>query len=113
MMQHPYKILLVFFLIIFFITSVQAQNQNKIDSLLRELKTVKEDTTRLVILDKLSWQFIGAGDYAEGLKYATEKKMLAEKLISETSDSKVLVVLKKKLAGAYRSSGRANVGQGD
>jgi two-component system, NarL family, sensor histidine kinase UhpB len=55
MRQHCYKTLFVFVLSAAFFISTQAQNQNKIDSLLNALKTAKEDTSKANILNTLGW----------------------------------------------------------
>src|SRR5689334_25207145 len=52
-MQHLYKTLFVFFSSVVFFISTQAQNQNKIDSLLNVLKGAKEDTNKVNTLNDL------------------------------------------------------------
>ncbi|MDP2388543.1 MAG: tetratricopeptide repeat protein [Bacteroidota bacterium] len=45
------------FLLCFLIVILFGQNQNKTDSLLNALKTAKEDTSKVNLYNKLSWQF--------------------------------------------------------
>jgi len=75
-------ITLTFFLTSSFgnITYAQKQGRDRIDSLLTELPKVKEDTGKVNLLIELYWEYFGTRSYAEGLKYASQAQVLAEKL---------------------------------
>jgi hypothetical protein len=58
-----------------------SQQTNKIvDSLLKEIEISKEDTTKVITLNTLSWQFIQMGRYSEAKNYAVQANSLAQTL---------------------------------
>ncbi len=60
-------------------THFHAQNQKKIDSLLRVLPAAKEDTNKVKLLDDLSWE-ISYNSLKDGVTYAEQASKLAEHL---------------------------------
>jgi signal transduction histidine kinase len=66
-----YKYLLCPFMVLLFLNSALSQNQNKVDSLLNVLKTAKEDTSKVKLLNRLSALYC-SNNPPIGLKYATE-----------------------------------------
>jgi adenylate cyclase len=58
----------------------QKQGQPKIDSLQAVLKTAKEDTSKVNMLNAITTEKINVGDYTEARKYADEALALAEKI---------------------------------
>ena len=76
------KLLKSFFLILTLSCSIEGfcQNENAVlDSLLNELKTAKEDTIKVDILDNIIWEYLSS-DLDKALKYANEELELAKKL---------------------------------
>jgi serine phosphatase RsbU (regulator of sigma subunit)/DNA-binding CsgD family transcriptional regulator len=74
------KILVLFVICIFWNkNSIQSQSF-EIDSLLTELNQAKEDTTKVNILNNISYQFYFVGDFDTELKYAEDALNLAKKL---------------------------------
>lgn len=69
----------LFVSICFFTSDIQASNHLK-DSLINTLKTAKEDTNKVNILNDLSRQYQGTGDFTEALSYAEKSLELAQKL---------------------------------
>jgi adenylate cyclase len=61
------------------ISSAQKQGQTLIDSLLRELPTAKEDTNKVLILNKIAGM-MWAYNPDDGIKYGQQSAALAEKL---------------------------------
>ena len=57
-----------------------AQNQYNIDSLLNVLKTVKDDTNKVKILNDLSKQLRSKGDYDSAKKYSDDALLISEEL---------------------------------
>jgi len=92
--------LLTLFLGIVF--SAQAQNQNKIDSLMNALKTAKEDTNKVNTLNTLSKEDWQTSYYEEAKKYAEEALQLSEK-----------IKYKKGIANASHNMGTAYDYQGN
>ncbi len=70
---------IITFLFIFVYATCYSQQHN-IDSLKFLLKTAKEDTNKVNILDQISKNCIATGDYDSTLKYAVLENLLAEKL---------------------------------
>ncbi|HXC05235.1 MAG TPA: tetratricopeptide repeat protein, partial [Bacteroidia bacterium] len=60
-------------------TLLSAQDQHKIDSLLKALPSCKEDTNKVRVLVDLSWE-ISYNDLKEGIRYAEQGRVLADKL---------------------------------
>src|ERR1035437_233743 len=54
--------------------------QNKIDSLLSLLKTDKEDTNKVLHLNRISKEYINIGEYDKGLVYCKQALVLAQNL---------------------------------
>jgi len=96
------RLIAYLFFFIIYISFGLAQNV-KVDSLLSVLKTSKEDTNKVNILNQLSklngWLI---GDYEKSLQYATEAKALADKL-----------GYKKGIASSYNNIGIVYEGYGD
>ncbi len=57
-----------------------AQGNKKVDSLVQLLSVSKQDTSRVKILNKLSWDLLNIGDFEPAMKYAEEALALSEKL---------------------------------
>jgi len=72
-----YKILL-FILSFVIAVDVQAQNQNKIDSLETLLKRAQEDTNKIEILNYLCHELHKIGEYSQALQYGKEALNLAD-----------------------------------
>jgi len=68
--------IVIFFLFTF---NVIAQNTNRIDSLLKVLKKNIDDTTRVNVLNQLSWNYINS-DFDNSLKYGEQALDLAQKI---------------------------------
>jgi tetratricopeptide (TPR) repeat protein len=80
-----------------------SQQTNKIvDSLLKEIEISKEDTTKVITLNTLSWQFIQMGRYSEAKNYAVQANSLAQTLD-----------FKKGFANSYNNIGLAFYNQGN
>lgn len=56
-----------------------SQNQAKVDNLLQEFETTKEDTNKVIVLNKLCWEYINT-DPNQSMEYATQALALAEKI---------------------------------
>jgi tetratricopeptide (TPR) repeat protein len=74
-----YKISL-FFLACVLYGSICFSRSDTVDSLQTLLKTVKEDSSRVNVLNDLSWELITVGDYAKATEHANEAIQLSEKL---------------------------------
>jgi len=86
-----------------FLCSVFAFGQQaKIDSLQKLLATDKEDTSRIKNMNKLSWTYIGIGQYGPAVKTATMAITLGKKVNYE-----------KGLADSYNMLGNVYLRQGD
>ena len=93
------KRILLFCLLANFVTGL---SQNRmVDSLLGIVKTIKEDTTKVKMLDDIAWESYVAGDYNNSLVYATQSKELAEKL----NYSKGIANACNKMGNAYYNLG--------
>src|SRR5258705_4268682 len=57
-----------------------AQNTHKLDSLLNVLKTAKEDTNKVKVLNDLSRQLRSTSDFNKAKKYSDAALLLSEKL---------------------------------
>lgn len=68
-----------FILSMAFFIAVQAQPQNKIDSLLQVLKTAKEDTSKAITLNMLGKESYLTGNYDQARKYSSDALQLCEK----------------------------------
>ncbi|MEP7171060.1 MAG: tetratricopeptide repeat protein, partial [Bacteroidota bacterium] len=79
-----------------------AQTQSKIDSLETVLKTSKEDTTKVNVLNNLSWELINTAEYAKAKQYADDALAIAEK-----------INFKKGTANAYGNIGIIYYNQGN
>ncbi len=70
-----------FFIFLLFIVRIVSLAQTpKIDSLLNELQTIKEDTSKIKILDKLSTEFISLTDNESAMKYVDKELVLSQKV---------------------------------
>lgn len=74
------QFLLGFILSTAFLIPVQAQPQNKIDSLLQVLKTAKEDTSKVNTLNSLGKKSYLTGNYDQSRKYSIDALQLCEKI---------------------------------
>lgn len=77
-------IFIILFIFILPIFKLIAQNK-KIDSFQQTLYVVKEDTTRLRLLNNLSSEFTAISNYDTSLLYISKAKNLAEKLLTVSS----------------------------
>lgn len=73
------KYFAIYFLLILFVSSVTAQNNKIIDSLLIVVKTAKEDTSKAKLLMSLCKEYYQS-DYDVSLKYCKEALALSKKL---------------------------------
>ncbi len=71
---------LIIILVCFYHNTLLAQKTSKVDSLEAILKTAKEDTAKVSILNSLCWQCRIKGDYEKGLQYCNTALALAETL---------------------------------
>ena len=78
---------------LFFVNALFAQNK-QIDSLKNLLRTNKEDTNKVGVLNKIADKLLYVGNYETSLLYANQAKIIAEKL-----------EFKKGLANAYNLIG--------
>jgi len=74
----------------------------KIDSLLHLLKSDKEDTARVIILNDIAWELFKAGSYDSSMQYAETAKKIASS-----------IGYKKGLASAYNKLGNNNQKKGN
>lgn len=75
---------LFFFLInVFWGNICFSQKQGTIDSLQTLLKTAREDSTKVNLLNDLSWELISIGDYTKAAEQANEALQLSEKINSK------------------------------
>src|ERR1035438_1710081 len=72
--------LLLIFVSIMSQAYAKKQGKEKIDSLLTVLKSAKEDTSKVNMLNDLSTECSSTGEYKEARKYADEALTLAEKI---------------------------------
>ncbi len=73
------KKLICLFLLVAGGTAVHGQN-SQIDSLMGALKTSGEDTSRVITLNSLSWEFLGMSRFDTAFYYAEEAMSLSKKL---------------------------------
>ena len=97
------KYFLFLLLFCFFDLSVSAQTQNNaIDSILKVLKTSKEDTNKVKSLTVLIWILRNVSDYERAKQYADSALLLADKLN-----------FKQGKAAAYNTLGVINMDKGN
>lgn len=95
-----------------FLFSLSSFSQNiKIDSFEKLLPAAKEDTTKVNILNEISWNLMLVGNYDKAMQYANESKSLAEKLLAQNSSS--LPVIKKILSKTHNTIGSIYSRQGN
>ncbi len=70
----------LFFIFLFILSLLTFSQQSKIDSLLNILTKDKEDTNKVIHLNKLSWKYIGIGSYDSALLYANHALTLVNSL---------------------------------
>lgn len=90
-----------FIFLVFYSVSLFSQ-QAKVDSLVKALPALKEDTSRVKCMNKLCWAYINIGEYGQGMKNANAALTLGKKINFE-----------KGLADSYNMLGNAYMGQGD
>src|ERR1700741_4009601 len=73
------KKLIYFFLCVLVPAALFSQRQN-LDSLLRVLPAQGQDTSRVLTLIEISWEYRGIGEMDNALRYGEEGIALAEKL---------------------------------
>lgn len=94
---------LLLFLFLCLVEMAFSQNQNRVtDSIKQVLKTVKEDTTKVNILNSLTESLWESGDFRSALSNANEALSLAE-----------TINFKKGIANAYNNIGFINKRQGN
>ncbi|MBC7865503.1 MAG: tetratricopeptide repeat protein [Bacteroidia bacterium] len=98
------KCFLFFFLL--HSTFISFSQNRKADSLLRFLKTAKEDTNKLISLNLLTDQLRKTSNFDTALAYAQQAKDLAEKLITSSGEGTApLRSAKKGITDAYNNMG--------
>ncbi|HEX7415425.1 MAG TPA: tetratricopeptide repeat protein, partial [Bacteroidia bacterium] len=71
---------IIILLIVIASIAKQSLAQNKIDSLLALIKTDKQDTNRVIHLNKLSWQYISIISFDSALFFANQALVIANSL---------------------------------
>ena len=91
-----------------------AQNKN-IDSLLTLLKKDKPDTSKVIHLNKLCWEYMSMGIYDTALQYGNGALKMAQQLLehSQNKRSAELLKIKKCIANSYNNIGAVYYYQGD
>ncbi len=80
-MKIKYFLNFVYAVAIILISGIESySSNNKIDSLKTAVKTAKEDSSKVNILNDLSWELINTGDYAKADAKANEALRLSEKI---------------------------------
>lgn len=103
------NLLLLISLVILVNTRICIAQNAKIDSLLNVLKTCKEDSFQLGVLENISNQYISIGKYADNEKYSQQELVLADKLLASPvviNDSIYNRVCSKRKATALDNIGR-------
>ena len=89
-----------------------AQNV-KIDSLRKLLKTDKQDTNKLIHLNKLAGEYINLGSYDEALQLLNFVLQLSDPLIKQAKDPEFSKVTQRAKAFAYNSIGMISANRGN
>ncbi len=89
------------FVIVLLSCKISAQN-HELDSLNLLLKTALDDTNKVNILNKISWEVMNSGDYKKTIEITNKALSLAEK-----------IKFKKGIANAYNNLGNVYSDKGD
>ena len=104
--------LLFVFLLIFFQSSVYAQ-QHRIDSLLNYLNQTIDDTTRIKSLNRLVQAYNTIGDYEKAMEKAKITIELSEKFLANNPPKKTETVLEMDRGKAFNNIGTIYKNQGN
>jgi hypothetical protein len=78
-MKLKFLLIIVFAFIQILNTNLFAQISN-VDSCIQVLKNAKEDTNKVILLDKIAWD-ISYGNLQKGIDYSKQSYELAKKII--------------------------------
>ncbi|MBI5219020.1 MAG: tetratricopeptide repeat protein [Bacteroidia bacterium] len=111
------KIFTLILLTICLCINIYGQN-NKIDSLLQLLKKDKPDTSKIIHLNDLSWEYRSIGSYDSAMHYANAALQFSTVILNETvipSEARNLIkqIAQKGIANAYSNIGIVYHVQGD
>lgn len=84
---------------------ISAVPNRTIDSLLTVLKTAKEDTNKVWVLNKLSREYTNLSEYSKSMLYSKEAIKIASAIESATSQAAVKKAAQKGRANAYNNIG--------
>ncbi len=101
----------IFLLVISSVSEKSFSQNTKTDSLKAELKTAKADTTKVKILNELSWE-LKSNNPAQALKYAGRALSLSKKL-SSSFNKAIAKSGKKGIANSYNNIGIVHDIQGN
>ena len=107
-MKKPLHFFILFFC---FSPAIYAQQnstnvQQRIDSMLSVLSTIKEDTSKIKLFNSLSVQSMLISSYDSSLKYSTTAIQLADNILKNTVSPRIIISAKKGQIEGYSSMGR-------
>ncbi len=105
MMETSYKTLLAISLSVAFSIPMLAQQPQEVDSLLNVLTSSSDGILKSRTYDKLCEKLIRSGAYTDALKYSNEAKEFSAQLISTTSDTMKLKILKAVYLSSFNHIG--------
>jgi two-component system, NarL family, sensor kinase len=105
------KKLILFFVILAFVPNVHTQ-VTKIDSLQHLLKTIKEDTSKIDILNNLARELIYI-DSDMSMDYSNQSITVSKKILKSTKNEVVSVKCLKEIAMSHRNIAKSYIQKGD